>query len=270
VVCDSSCKGQKLVIAHLLPDLLNLYGDGGNVSVLARRAADRGFDVEVRRLNYGDPIKLDDVNIVFLGGAPDREQRLAARVLADARDELAVFVNRGGALLAICGGYQMLGRTWILEGEDVAGLDILPVETRRPGAGSNTDRMVGNIVLTSPLAARPVVGYENHAGRTYLDAGAEPFGCVVSKHGFGNNDTDSQRNDGVVYKNAIGTYLHGPILPKNPEIADWLISRGLEDVDINSAQATVGEGEASKSFALCALDDALEYAANDYMAKRLI
>jgi CobQ-like glutamine amidotransferase family enzyme len=166
----------------------------------------------------------------------------------------------------------MLGRTWILENEEVPGLNILPVETRRPGEGKNTDRMVGNIALSSSLATHTIVGYENHAGRTYLDATARPFGKVVSKHGFGNNDVDAVRADGVVYKNAIGTYLHGPLLPKNPEIADWLLARALEHADARVAQGAEGAViDASKNTpALAQLDDILAYKANDYMAKRLV
>ena len=129
-----------------------------------------------------------------------------------------------GPLLAICGSYQMLGREWLVDGEKVPGLGLVGMTTGRPGTSGN--RLVSNIALRSPLANEPVVGYENHAGRTYLDEGMEPFGTVVSNTGLGNNEETKQ--DGVRYKNVLGTYLHGPLLAKNPQIADWLLARALE------------------------------------------
>ncbi len=249
-------------IVHLLPDLLNLYGDGGNVRVLKQRLAWRGIPVEVQEVRFGETLDLDAADLLFIGGSPDREQRMASEELGRVRDELAAYVEEGGPVLAICGGYQMLGRTWLLDGEEVPGLDILPLETRRPG--TSADRLVDNIALDSVLAGRPVIGYENHAGRTVLDGDAEPFGRVISHTGHGNTDDGprEQAVDGVRYKNVIGTYLHGPLLPKNPEVADWLLVRALE-----RSQARVGRGEALQ---LRPLDDAEEAAANEYMAARLI
>ena len=244
-----------LVIAHLYPDLLNLYGDGGNVRVLAQRCAWRGIPCDVRSVNYGDDIDFSQVDLVFLGGGPDREQRLAATCIAQMRDRLSAFVEDDGVLLAICGGYQILGSTWLSDDEIVEGLSILDIETHRPG--TSTDRIIGDIVLDSPLADLPVVGYENHAGRTFLGRGARPFGRVRSSCGKGNNDADGA--DGALYRNVVGTYVHGPLLAKNPGVADWLIARALE-----RREARTG----APAPALAPLDDSAEIAANDALRKR--
>lgn len=246
-----------LVIAHLFPDLLNLYGDGGNVKVLEQRARLRNIPVEVRRVNHGETVDLSQVDMVFLGGGPDREQRLASEELLRMQDALRTFVENDGVVLAICGGYQILGREWLLGDEVVDGLGLVDMTTGRASGGSS-NRLIDNIVLRSPLTNRPVVGYENHAGRTHLGAGVEAFGEVISSTGSGNNDSD--KRDGVRYRNVVGTYLHGPLLPKNPEVADDLLARALE----HRAQRT---GEPAR--ALANLDDAVEVAANDYVCKRL-
>ncbi len=261
-------------IAHMLPDLLNLYGDGGNVRVLEERLAWRGIPVEVERVCYGDTIDLDDVDLVVLGGSPDKEQRLASEELEKMRDDLAAYVEEGGPLLAICGSYQMLGRTWLLDDEEVPGLGILQIETRRPG--TSTDRLIGDIVLDVPFASHPVAGFENHAGRTYLDEGVQPFGRVVSEAGVGNNEETRPHADGVIYKNVIGTYLHGPLLSKNPEVADHLLEKALErraKRDEATAQAEAQEEAQTKATAqaeaqtelLLSLDDSEELAANQFI-----
>ena len=244
-----------IVIAHMFPDLLNLYGDGGNVRILSERLAWRGIPVQVKRVEYGESVDLGDVDLVFLGGGPDREQKLASTELMRMKDELAAYVEEDGPVLAICGGYQILGKTWLLGDEEVPGLDIVGIETRRPG--TSADRLIDNIVLSSPLATHPVVGYENHAGRTYLVEGVKPFGAVVSSVGHGNNDAD--KADGALYRKVLGTYLHGPLLSKNPEIADWLLAAACE----RHARRT---GESAP--ALARLDDAEELAANAFMADK--
>ena len=245
-----------IVIAHMFPDLLNLYGDGGNVRILSERLAWRGIPVQVKRVEYGESVDLGDVDLVFLGGGPDREQKLASAELMRMKDELAAYVEEDGPVLAICGGYQILGKTWLLGDEEVPGLDIVGIETRRPG--TSADRLIDNIVLSSPLATHPVVGYENHAGRTYLTEGVKPFGAVVSSVGHGNNDAD--KADGALYLKVLGTYLHGPLLSKNPEIADWLLAAACE----RHARRT---GESAP--ALARLDDAEELAANAFMADKV-
>ena len=246
-----------LVIAHLFPDLLNLYGDGGNVKVLERRARERGIPVEVRRVNHGEHVDLAGVDLVFLGGGPDREQRLASEDLMRMRDDLHAYVEDDGVLLAICGGFQILGHEWLLGEEVVKGLGLVDMTTERAPGGSG-NRLIGNIALRSPLADQAVVGYENHAGRTHLGTGVEAFGDVASSTGHGNNDSD--KRDGVRYKNVVGTYLHGPLLPKNPQVADALLIRALER---RARRAGVPAPE------LAPLDDAVENAANEYVRNRL-
>ena len=246
-----------LVIAHLFPDLLNLYGDGGNVKVLERRARERGIPVEVRRVNHGEHVDLAGVDLVFLGGGPDREQRLASEDLMRMRDDLHAYVEDDGVLLAICGGFQILGHEWLLGEEVVKGLGLVDMTTERAPGGSG-NRLIGNIALRSPLADQAVVGYENHAGRTHLGTGVEAFGDVASSTGHGNNDSD--KRDGVRYKNVVGPYLHGPLLPKNPQVADALLIRALER---RARRAGVPAPE------LAPLDDAVENAANEYVRNRL-
>lgn len=245
-----------VVIAHMLPDLLNLYGDGGNVRILEQRLRWRGIPVEVRRIQHGEAVDFSQVDLVFMGGGPDREQKLASEQLLAMRDELGAYVEGDGPLLAICGGYQILGRQWLWGDELVPGLGLIDMETRRPG--TSADRLIDNMVLESPLAVHPVVGYENHAGRTYLGEGVEGFGRVVSSCGHGNNDDD--RVEGARYKNVVGTYSHGPLLSKNPEVADWLLARALE----RRAERT-----GTPAADLAPLDDSAELAANASMVKRL-
>ena len=245
-----------IVIAHLFPDLLNLYGDGGNVRVLEQRLRWRGIPVEVVRVQHGDTIDLAGVDLVMMGGSPDREQRLASADVVAMRDDLHTYVEHDGPLLAICGSYQMLGHEWLLDGQTVEGLGLIDMTTRRPG--TSADRLTNNIALSSPLATHPVIGYENHAGRTYLGEGVEPFGQVTSSGGCGNNE--ETHADGVRYKNLIGTYLHGPLLAKNPEIADHLLTQALE----RHARRT---GEAVSP--LAPLDDTAELSANAAMAAKL-
>jgi len=246
-----------LTIVHLYPELLNLYGDSGNVAVLASRAQWRGIEVEVARIEHGHGVDFTQADIVFLGGGPDREQRLASDALMELSDGLRDFVEDDGVLLAICGGYQILGHEWLLGGDTVPGLGILDIVTKRAPGGSH-NRLVGNIALHSPIAQAPVIGYENHAGRTFLGPECTPFGRVIDRHGFGNNDDDC--TDGVRYRNVIGTYLHGPLLSKNPEVADYLIDTALK------RQA---EREGAPAPTLPCIDDAAETAANTFICKRL-
>lgn len=247
-------KDNPLRIVHMYPDLLNLYGDGGNVRVLRKRCEWRGIPVEVESLKYGQEPHLENADIVMLGGGPDREQKLASEGLFAMKEDLRTYIEKGGALLAICGGYQILGRRWLMGDEEVEGLSIIDAETVRAGVGF--DRLIDNIVLSSPVSPWPVVGYENHAGRTKLGPGVQPFGKVISHVGHGNDDDSGC--DGVLYKNVIGTYLHGPLLGKNPAVADHLIAVALQN--------KLG---LEAPLELVALDDSVEKQANDYMAHRL-
>ena len=248
---------QPFTIVHVLPDLLNLYGDGGNVTVLTQRLRWRNIPVCVKRVEFGEPLDLVGADIVFMGGGPDREQQLASQGLEKMADQLRTYVEDDGVLLAICGGYQICGKEWLLGEDTVPGLGLADFTTKRAPGGSR-NRLVDNIVLDSPLASTPVVGYENHAGRTYLGDGVEPFGRVLGSHGKGNNEGD--KADGALYRNLVCTYLHGPLLAKNPEIADCLIERAME------RRARLTGAQLSP---LAPLDDSVEHAANDFMCNRL-
>ena len=205
-------------VGHLYPDYLNIYADRGNIAVFARRAAWRGHDLDVTSIGMHDPIEPGAHDLYYVGGGQDREQFLVAENLARKAEPLIEAVVRGGAaLLAVCGGYQLLGRGYRgFHGEEMPGVGLLPLETV---AGDR--RMIGDVLLDTDLG--PVAGFENHAGRTQLDAGAEPLGRVVS--GFGN---DGQTGfEGCRLGRAIGTYLHGPLLPRNPRLADWLLEQAI-------------------------------------------
>ncbi|HIZ19034.1 MAG TPA: DUF1727 domain-containing protein [Candidatus Olsenella stercoravium] len=230
-----------LRIVHLYPDALNLYGDGGNIASLAKRCAWRGIPAHVDQVLMGAELDLSDADIVLLGGGADRDQLAVCHELQRQREKLAAYVADGGVLLAICGGYQLLGHSYMMGSEQVEGLHILDLAT----VAGNT-RLIGNVAIESPVCATPIVGFENHAGRTMLGAGEKPLGRALVT-GTGNNGEDG--GEGVLHDGVVGTYLHGPILPKNPGVTDWLITRAL---------ARRGE-----SVELTPLDDALETAAHD-------
>ena len=241
-----------LRIVYLYPDALNLYGDGGNVIVLERRCAWRGIPVRVDEVKMGDALDLSDADIVMMGGGSDRDQLAVAHELLAQKEKVAAYVEDGGALLAICGSYQLLGRSYYMGDERVEGLGVVGAETVR-GEG----RMIGNVAVKTKLAAEPFVGFENHGGRTMLDPSATPLGDSVVT-GTGNNGKDG--HEGLAYKGVIGTYLHGPCLPKNPELADWLIAHALE---------RRGDAEAAALLPLKPLDDTYEHAAHDAAMKLL-
>ena len=205
-------------VGHLYPDYLNIYADRGNIAVFARRAAWRGHSLEVDAIGMDDPIVPGDHDLYYVGGGQDREQYLVAENLAAKAEPLVEAVVGGGAaLLAVCGGYQLLGRGYKgFHGEDMPGVGLLPLDTV---AGET--RMIGDVLLESDLG--PIAGFENHAGRTRLDEGAEPLGRVIS--GFGNDGESGY--EGCRLGRAIGTYLHGPLLPRNPRLADWLLAQAL-------------------------------------------
>ena len=206
-------------IGHLYPDYLNIYADRGNIAVFARRAAWRGHEIDVTPIGMDDAIVPGAHDLYYVGGGQDREQFLVAENLAaKAAPLIEAVVDGGAALLAVCGGYQLLGRGYKgFHGEEMPGVGLLPLETI---AGKT--RMIGDVLLETDLVG-PVAGFENHAGRTYLDAGAEALGRVVSGHG---NDGESGE-EGCRLGRAIGTYLHGPLLPRNPRLADWLLQEAI-------------------------------------------
>ncbi len=235
----------ELRICHLYPDLLNLYGDRGNLMALVNRARWRGVDVRVDESTLGVPLRPGEHDLYFIGGGEDRQQRLAAGDLREhKRGALEQAAARDAVVLAVCGGYQLLGHYYRpAEGEDLIGIGLLDVTTEHPGPRAK--RLIGNIVIRSSiLHGQTLVGFENHGGRTRLGPAAEPLGSVVA--GFGNNGED--RTEGAVSRNVYGTYLHGPLLPKNPALTDHLLGTALA--------ARYGE------VPLSPLDDRLELAAH--------
>lgn len=210
---------RRLCVAHLYPELLNLYGDSGNILVMRKRLEWRGMALEVREVHVGERPAFSGVDVVFIGGGSDREQRIVCDYLLAERAELAAFVEDGGVLLAVCGGYQLLGSSYLMGDEEVRGLSLVDLYTDR-----GSPRLIGNIVVECPLVERPIVGFENHGGRTHLGPHTEPLGRVLS--GYGNDGVSGF--EGCRYKNVVGTYVHGPLLPKNPALADWLLARALE------------------------------------------
>lgn len=207
-------------VCHLYPDLLNLYGDRGNVIAFQRRCLWRNFPVNVINKSLGDNMDFNDYDFVFLGGGSDREQNLIAADLMKRRDEFREAVEKGLVVLAICGGYQLLGRYYLTgDGRHIPGLDILDLYTR---AGDT--RLVGNVVIEMDQDGQPVkvVGFENHSGQTILGK-IQPLGKVL--YGKGNNGRDGL--EGARYKNVFCSYLHGPLLPKNARLTDYLISLAL-------------------------------------------
>jgi CobQ-like glutamine amidotransferase family enzyme len=212
----------RIRVGHLYPDYLNIYADRGNIAVLARRGAWRGHDLEVDAIGIGERLVPDDHDLLYVGGGQDREQALVATDIAGKGEALRDAVDRGVAILAVCGGYQLLGR-WYADqsGAQLPGADLLPLQTV---AGDR--RMIGDVLLACELEPghpRTLAGFENHAGRTLLDEGAEALGRVVS--GFGNDGESGF--EGCRAGRVVGTYLHGPLLPRNPWFADWLLLHAL-------------------------------------------
>ena len=212
----------KIVVGHLYPDYLNIYADRGNIAVLSRRAGWRGHELDVRPVSIGEPVNPGEHDLIYIGGGQDREQALVAPDLLAKAAGVRESVAEGAAVLAVCGGYQLLGRAYRdLHGADLPGIGLFPFDTV---AGDT--RMIGDVLLEcelEPGVRRTLAGFENHAGRTRLDPGAQPLGRVVA--GFGNDGESGW--EGCRVGRAIGTYLHGPLLPRNPWLADWLLAQAL-------------------------------------------
>jgi CobQ-like glutamine amidotransferase family enzyme len=210
-----------LRIGHLYPDHLNIYADRGNIAVFRARCEWRGIGFEVVSCGPGDA--LPSADLYYLGGGQDRDQLLVAEDLRAKADDLRRFVDAGASVLAVCGGYQLLGHRYVgHHGDEMRGTGLVDLETI-----AGDDRMIGNVTLECDLGGgetRTLVGFENHAGRTYLGPGLAPLGRVV--RGNGNNGEDG--NEGVRDGRVIGTYVHGPLLPKNPWLADLIIAEALE------------------------------------------
>ncbi len=236
----------KITIGHLFPDLLNLYGDRGNIAALCMRMNLRGIETEVKTYDINDGINFADLDIVFIGGGSDREQLLVCKRLLKIKSDISQYVENNGTLIAVCGGYQLLGHYYQLENEKIEGLDILDICTVQ-----KSPRLIGNIILESDYISSTVVGFENHGGRTYTGSHT-PLGKVLFGHG---NDGESGF-EGVVYKNVIATYLHGPLLPKNPVLTDRIIKNAVLKKD--------------SQFMLSDIDSTLENTAHNYILNRFL
>ncbi len=211
-----------LRIAHLYPDVMNIYGDRGNIIALRHRAETRGIRVEVIDVSIGDAFDPKDADLLVVGGGQDREQRRIAGDLVARGPGIVGEVNDGLPALAVCGGFQLFGHRYVdHEGGIIPGIGLFDLETRHPGP--RADRCIGDVVLETGDGGT-VVGFENHGGRTYLAPGQAPFGTV--RRGFGNNAEDG--TEGARTKNAFGTYLHGSLLPKNAALCDELILLALQ------------------------------------------
>lgn len=241
----------KLVICHLYPDLMNLYGDRGNVITIAQRCRWRGIEPEVRPVHVGERLDRKSCDILFLGGGQDKEQLIVSRdLVASKADDIRWLVEDGVPALTICGGFQLLGKYFQTgTGDILEGISVFDAWTI-----AGTKRCIGDVIIESSLSGekRTLVGFENHSGKTYLGPSTTPLGRVVV--GYGNNAEDGY--EGAVYKHAIGTYLHGSLLPKNPWLADYIILIALQ----RRYGQTVG---------LEPLDDDLEHRAHLAMIERI-
>ena len=239
----------KFTVGWLYPDLMNIYGDRGNILTLLRRAEWHGFDASVVELGRGAATQMDEVDVFFFGGGQDREQALIYDDLREFKQaSLQQAVANGAQVLAVCGGYQLLGHYYQTgDGERYDGIGLIDVRTE---AGKK--RFIGDVVVLSAidgLTPSTLVGFENHSGRTFLGPNARPLGKVLKGHG--NNGSDHQ--EGCVQGGVIGTYMHGSLLPKNPHLADHLIAGALR---------RRGGG------ALSHLDDSAELAAHGWVLQR--
>jgi len=223
----------KIRVGHLYPDYLNIYADRGNIAVLAERARLRGHELEVRAIGMRDAVPVGEVDLFYVGGGQDREQVLVAHDLVTKAEPLVEAVEDGAAFLAVCGGYQLLGRSYHgVAGEDIPGIGLLPLHTV---AGER--RMIGDVLLDCEWAGRSLAGFENHAGRTLLDDGAQALGRVVA--GFGNDGVSGY--EGCRYRRVYGTYLHGPLLPRNPWFADHVLREALAHRGVDGELAPLGD-----------------------------
>ena len=236
----------KIKIGHLYPDLLNLYGDRGNIQCMKKRCEWRGIDAEVQEFQITDSIDFGDLDIVLLGGGSDREQMLVCEKLKTIQKDFKAYVEDKGVVIAVCGGYQLLGHYYDTDDGRIEGLSLVDLYTEQ-----GSPRLISNIVIQNDEFEYPIVGFENHGGRTYIGDN-KPLGKVM--FGFGNNEKDGA--EGVLYKNVVGTYLHGPLLPKNPHVCDYLIKNALE--------RKYGAAE------LEPLDDTQELEANRYIVERFV
>lgn len=215
----------EIQIAHLYPKLMNTYGDSGNIICIQKRCEWRNIKVTIHQVNIGDEIP-PNIDLYFFGGGQDRSQKAVGIDLQTKKERLTEDISNGVPLLAICGGYQLCGKEYIpIEGDPIPGISLFPVTTK-----GSKKRMIGNVVLNlnetifGSITPKTIVGFENHSGQTFLDKNATQFGTVIK--GYGNNGSDHL--EGCIVNNAIGCYLHGSVLPKNPHLADYLIQKAIQ------------------------------------------
>jgi lipid II isoglutaminyl synthase (glutamine-hydrolysing) len=242
-------KKERFTVGWLYPDLMNIYGDRGNILTLVKRAEWRGFDARSIELGRGTRKGMEEVDIFFFGGGQDREQALVYEDLLEHKQApLEHAVSAGAMVLAVCGGYQLLGHFYqTAEGDRFPGIGLIDVKTE---AGKK--RFIGDVIVEAGIEGLhpgTLVGFENHSGRTYLGSGARPLGKV--RLGSGNNGSDG--TEGCLQGGVVGTYLHGSLLPKNPQLADYLIRRALTRRGITE---------------LAPLDDSTELAAHERILQR--
>lgn len=251
----------ELTIGWLYPDLMSTYGDRGNIIVLQKRCQWRGIKIDMKTIDFKTKRQeIESCNLLFGGGAQDRQQRILIDDLRKHKGPtVKIMIEKGIPGLFVCGSPQLLGHQYMTgDGKILEGLGIFDMVSKH--FGKNKPRCIGNtisIITNNELRItndhRTVVGFENHGGRTYLGKGVKPFARV--QRGFGNNGED--QTEGAVYKNCIATYSHGPFLPKNPHIADWLIQKALEVTY-------------RKHIPLAPLDDTLEWQAHEYCMNRFL
>jgi CobQ-like glutamine amidotransferase family enzyme len=222
-MADSRAREPVLRVCALYPDLMNIYADRGNLLLLERRCGWRGIGFEAYASGLGERLDPDGADLFYIGGGQDRDQQRCAFDLAEVkRDALHEVAARGSVILGVCGGYQLLGHSYQLGEETLPGVGLVDLTTVREAG----PRLIGNVAIEvelSPGERRVLAGFENHGGRTYLGSETAPLGRVLKGHG--NNARDGY--EGVREGNVIGTYLHGPLLPKNSWFADWLIETAL-------------------------------------------
>ncbi|OGH12700.1 MAG: hypothetical protein A2776_02950 [Candidatus Levybacteria bacterium RIFCSPHIGHO2_01_FULL_40_10] len=248
-------KKRSITIGWLYPDLMNTYGDRGNIIVLTKRAEWRGINVKVEQIFVSTSEKrLATCDLLFMGGAQDTQQEIVNRDLQDKKGKVLIDkIEKETPGLFICGAYQFLGKYYkTADGKELKGLGIFPLFTENPG--ESHARLIGNVMVEPKVEGltSPIVGFENHGGRTYLDYKNNRLADVTK--GFGNNGKDG--SEGIVYKNSFGTYLHGPILPKNPQFADLLLTKTLEH-------------KYGEKFHLEPLDDSIETKAREIILNKL-
>jgi CobQ-like glutamine amidotransferase family enzyme len=241
---------RQLRVCALYPELMNIYADRGNLRLLEQRCSWREIGFELSTSSLDEPLDSERPDLYYIGGGQDRDQRQCAADLAEhKRDDLHAAAGRGAVILAVCGGYQLLGHSYQLGAETLPGVGLVDLVTVR----SDGPRLIGNVAIEvelEPGARRVLAGFENHGGRTSLGPAATPLGRV--RHGYGNDGRSGF--EGVREGNVIGTYLHGPLLPKNAWFADWLIATalGLQEplLELDDRLENAAHGEARRAAGL--------------------